>query len=204
MATTVATTRAKTRRNADSVPGETGIWILVLVDLMFFAAIFGVFMVERGNAPAVFDQSRAQLVVGWGAVNTLILLTSSLTMALAVRSVRQGALVQARRLVAVTAAFGVWFVVNKAIEWTAEIGAGHIPNENHFFLMYYTSAGIHLLHVLIGLVVLAYLYLAITRDIRRGAGPSPILKRNTESGGVFWHFVDLLWVVLFAVLYLAV
>lgn len=184
------------------IPGELGIWIFILADLMFFSAIFGVFMIERSESPSVFEHSRDQLVLGWGAANTLILLNSSLAMALAVRSIHGGNLVRGRRYIVVTALFGAWFVVNKSIEWTTEVGAGHVPTENHFFLMYFTSAGIHLLHVLIGLVVLTYLFLATTRALRSGIGAGPVLCRNTETGGLFWHFVDLVWVVLFAILYL--
>ncbi|QTJ70725.1 cytochrome c oxidase subunit 3 (plasmid) [Rhodococcus sp. ZPP] len=198
---------ASTRRGgavASRVPGEAGLWVFLLLDLLFFASIFGTFMVERSNEPEVFDASRANLEIAWGAANTVILLTSSLAMAFAVRCVHNGALVQGRRFVAAAAGLGVWFLLNKGLEWGAEIRAGHVPTENKFFLMYFTSAGIHLLHVFIGLSVLAYLYAAITRDLRRGKGASPVLQRNTEAGGVYWHLVDMLWVVLFALLYLTV
>ncbi|NMO91579.1 cytochrome c oxidase subunit 3 [Actinomycetospora sp. TBRC 11914] len=186
------------------IPGEVGIWVFLLIDFLFFGAIFGVFMVERASDPVTFAHSSRELAVGWGALNTLVLLTSSMSMAYALRFIRSGALRAARRMLLVTGLMGAWFVVDKAFEWTSVLRAGHVPVENQFFYLYFTVTGVHLMHVLIGLVVLGYLYLATGRELGRRAAPSRLLRRNSESGAAYWHFVDLLWLVLFAILYLVV
>jgi nitric oxide reductase NorE protein len=94
-------------------------------------------------------------------------------------------------------ACGIGFVVSKAFEWGGKIQAGITLNSNEFYIFYYMLTGIHLLHVLIGLIVLGYL---IARSRRPDPGTSYVLVM--EGGGAFWHLVDLLWIVLFALLYL--
>ncbi len=196
----IPSTRPSTRR----IPGEPGLWLFLVLDMTFFAVIFGTFMYERAQQPELFATSRETLTIAWGAANTFVLLTSSLVVALALRCVREGALQAAERLTAIGVALGAVFVTNKAIEWGVKIDAGHVPLENTFFQLYYTAAGVHLLHVLIGISVLLYLRHAIGRARRRGSTASPTVIRNFESGAIYWHMVDLLWVVLFALLYLAI
>ncbi|MGV9799221.1 cytochrome c oxidase subunit 3 [Mycobacterium sp. NPDC003449] len=183
--------------------GEVGIWVFILLDLLFFTAVFGVFMFERAKAPELFDFSRAQLHVDWGAANTVVLLTSSLTVALTIRCIRQNDFLRARGFIGGTAALGLMFIALKVFEWASEIGAGHVPTENSFFLMYFMTTGLHFIHVLIGLSVLAYMHIAIRRAEHRSDIVPPVLRRNTESGAAFWHFIDLIWVILFAIFYLS-
>ena len=178
------------------IPGEVGIWVFILGDMLAFALFFGVFMVERGADPGAFDASRRSLSVGFAVANTLLLLTSSLFVVMAVRAIRRGERALAPRLVLLAAACGGAFVINKALEYGAKLDAGITPATDDFFMFFYMLTGIHLLHVLIGLVVLAVLW----RIARRSPRPSD--QRHFEVGASYWHMVDLLWIVLFPLLYL--
>ena len=179
------------------VPGEPGVWILLFGDMLVFAVFFVLFMYQRALAPELFDASRHTLNVGIGLANTFILLTSSLFVVTAVRAVRARARAAARTLLAGALVCGLAFVGLKVVEYSTKIGDGHVPTENSFYMYYYVLTGLHLLHVLIGIVVLLSLLFAA-----RVAEPSPTRMAFIEGGGCFWHLVDLLWIVLFPLLYL--
>lgn len=180
------------------VPGEPGIWVFILGDMLMFGVFFGAFLVQRGQDPALFAQSREALTVGVGAANTLVLLTSSLFVATAVRAHRTGRRADARRLVALAGACAAIFAAIKVSEWIVELDAGHDPGENLFFTYYFVLTGVHFLHLVIGSVVLACWW----RLLRRPPGPAGE-RRLVECSASYWHMVDLLWVVLFPVLYLS-
>lgn len=179
------------------IPGEEGIWVFVLGDMTVFALFFGTFMYSRGKSREAFAQAHADLHLALGTVNTVLLLGSSLLVALAVHQVLAGRNTQAPRLFTGALCCGVGFVVVKAIEWTALFRAGNGVGSGEFFSYYFVFTGIHLVHVLIGLVIVSRL-VALTRR--------PALEAKQiqlcETGGIFWHMVDLLWVVLFALFYL--
>ncbi len=184
-------TRART-----AVPGESGIWIVVLGDLALFVVLFGLFLYYRDRQPAVFAASQAQLHTQFGLADTLLLVTSSLAVAAGVREHRTGRPDGARWALLVAVALGGLFVVSKVTEWTTEATAGHVPLSNDFFSLYFVLTGLHLLHVLLGLGALA-----IARAIARHATPGPHDAALICSCAVFWHLVDLLWLFLFALLY---
>lgn len=183
-------------RRAGHMPGEEGVWVFIFGDLLVFAAFFITYAVERAGAPVLFGQSQALLDRGLGLLNTLLLLTSSWFVAQAVLAVRRED-PRARRLILGGIALGAGFVVVKAFEYGAKISAGITLNTNGFFIFYYMFTAIHLIHVLIGLGVLVFLFSRFDRAGRFQAG-MPLI----EGGGAFWHLVDLLWIVLFALLYL--
>jgi nitric oxide reductase NorE protein len=160
---------------------------------------FILLLTYRAEEPALFSSSQRSLDQFVGALNTLLLLTSSLFMALAVKSVRSGtpSARSAPRLIAAAALLGLGFVIVKAFEWSARFAAGQTISTNDFFMFYFMYTGIHLLHVLLGLIVLTLLFL-----VSRRPSPDAHAVRLVESGGIFWHLVDLLWVVLFALFYL--
>ncbi|WP_354701176.1 Quinol oxidase subunit 3 [Paraconexibacter sp. AEG42_29] len=185
--------------SASRVPGEAGIWVFLLGDMTMFGVFFVAFLVQRGQNPELFADSREALTVGVGAVNTLVLLTSSLLVALAVRAHRLGRRADSRRLVALTALCGAVFAAVKVAEWVTKLDAGHHPGDDLFFTYYYLLTGIHFLHVIIGAGVLAYWH----RLLRRPAGVPEGERRAVECCASYWHMVDLLWVVIFPVLYLS-
>jgi nitric oxide reductase NorE protein len=179
------------------IPGEEGIWVLVLGDMTVFALFFGTFMYSRAKNPASFAQGHADLHVALGTINTVLLLTSSLLVAMAVQRVRAGRHFAAPRLFTGAVACGIGFVIVKAIEWTHLFATGKSVGSGEYFSYYFMFTGIHLLHVLIGLAFLGRL-IALTRRDELGDKPA----RLCETGGIFWHMVDLLWIVLFALFYL--
>ncbi|WP_371744176.1 cytochrome c oxidase subunit 3 [Mycobacterium sp. DL592] len=165
--------------------------------MLVFAVFFATFMVERSKAPVIFDIARKTLHLNIGLVNTLVLLTSSLFVVAAVGAIRTGARAIAARALLAAIGCGVMFVALKITEYVLLASDGHTPGDNHFYLYYFILTGLHLLHVLIGIVVLVLL-LTQTRRVDLSATRLAVI----EGGGCFWHLVDLLWIVLFPLLYL--
>lgn len=184
----------RTRR----LPAETGIWVFVAGDLVAFGFFFVVYLAYRADQPALFAQSQRALSSDLGAVNTLLLLTSSLFVVLAVRATFAADRRVAPRLVLAAIACGVGFGVVKIFEYHLEIVGNHTPGTNHFFLLYFILTGLHLVHLVIGLGVLTLLWTLA----RRADELSPMGKSVIESCAAFWHLVDLLWIVIFPLLYL--
>ena len=179
------------------VPAEEGIWILICGDLLVFSLFFITLLYHRGQNLGVFNASAAQLSQAYGALNTVLMLSSSWFVALALRAARSN---QGRRsAVCYGLAFlcGVGFASVKVFEYGGKIRAGITVNTNDFFMYYYVFTGIHLAHVVLGMGVLSTLAL-----YSRSGGFTAAKIRNLESGSIFWHLVDLLWIVLFALLYL--
>ncbi|MEU4314197.1 cytochrome c oxidase subunit 3 [Nocardia sp. NPDC024068] len=176
------------------LPGDGHMWVMVLGDLLIFGAYFLIFMVHRALAPREFLAAQQHLNLDLGTLNTLILLTSSWFVARSVQAVRAGAFDRGLRRIYAGAGLGVVFMGIKACEWSAESGAGHTFSANEFFTFYYMLTGVHLFHVALGLLILG----VVVRELR-----DPRRRRITvaESGAVYWHMVDLLWIVIFGLLY---
>lgn len=179
------------------VPGEEGIWVFVLGDMTVFALFFATFMYSRGKNPGRFAHDHGSILLPLGTVNTVALLTSSLLVALGVARVVAGRHASATRLFAGGLGCGLLFVVVKAIEWSRLFTEGLSVGSGEFFSYYFIFTGIHLGHVIIGLVVLTRLT-GVSRRVELAAKDI----RLCETGAIFWHMVDLLWVVLFALFYL--
>lgn len=179
------------------LPGAEGIWALIGADAIVFAILFASFMVERRDNPAVFEAGRQALNPNLGGIDTLILLTSSWTVALAIQALRRNAGQQMPGLLLGGVLTGVLFAVSKAIEYAGKISQGITPATNDFFMWYFVLTGIHLLHVLLGTALLAFVW----TGARRGAFGSANLV-VPESVASFWHLVDLVWIMLFPLLYL--
>ncbi|WP_370501047.1 cytochrome c oxidase subunit 3 [Mycolicibacterium sp. jd] len=179
------------------IPGEEGIWVFVLGDMVIFALFFGTFMYSRATNPEVFAQDHGSLSTVLGTVNTVLLLTSSLLVVLGVQGVMSRAHRAAPRLFGAALLCGLGFIGVKAAEWSHLFAAGKSVGAGEYFSYYFMFTGIHLLHVVLGCAVLVKLIV----DARR-----PTLSGQQimlcEAGGIFWHMVDLLWVVLFALFYL--
>jgi nitric oxide reductase NorE protein len=175
--------------------GDLNVWIFVLGDMVFFGAYFVIFMVYRHQEKAVFLASQQHLSLIAGALNTIVLLTSSRFVALAVNAARRGEYERSRRLISYGGLCGVAFIAIKAFEWAHEVSHGFTLVRNDFFMFYFMLTGVHLFHVLLGLVILMVVY----RELR---SPESCRSWIVESGAVYWHMVDLLWVGIFALLYL--
>jgi nitric oxide reductase NorE protein len=199
MSTALAGSRSSTpepsRRH--HVPGESGIWVFILGDMVVFAIMFATYLYYRGKDVALFNISQLRLNPDFGLVNTLLLLASSLLVVLAVGLVRAGNHRPARALILGAIGCGLAFSVLKVIEYSSKIDAGITPQTNQFFMFYFVLTGLHWFHLAIGLAVLGYMYFSARRtalDINQFAW--------FEGAGCYWHMVDLLWIVLFPLLYL--
>ena len=186
-----------TRTTERRIPGEEGIWVFVLGDMTVFALFFATFMYSRGKNPQSFAAGHADLHVALGTVNTVLLLSSSLMVALGVQRVLGSRHRDATRLFTGAIGCGAGFVAVKAIEWTQLFSEGKGVGSGEYFSYYFVFTGIHLMHVLIGLAILGRLVVLTRRPAIEGKQ-----RQLCETGGIFWHMVDLLWVVLFALFYL--
>ncbi len=179
------------------LPGDSGVWTFIIADMGAFAMFFIVFSAGRMASPEVFEESRRHLDVTLGLLNTLILLTSSLFMVRAVEAARAGGRGDVRRNLAFTMLIGSGFAVTKIIEYKAKIAAGIGLTTNEFFTYYFAFTGIHFLHFLIGIAALAMMQMKARQDVLDDR-----FRRWIESVGCYWHMVDLLWIMLFPMLYL--
>jgi len=193
-----ATRRDPEARGAGRVPGEPGTWVLVLGEMTLFLALFVAFLVGRADDPELFAAGTDRLEVGFGLADTAILLTSSLLVAAAVRLHRAGRPVPAARSAAAAGLCALLFVVSKAVEWAGHAGDGDGPTADPFWTLYYTVTGMHLLHVLVGSLGLVLLH----RRVRRPTG-GPGDRVVIEGAASYWHMVDLLWVLILPLVYLA-
>jgi nitric oxide reductase NorE protein len=179
------------------IPGEEGIWVFVLGDMTVFALFFATFMYSRVKNPHIFARDHTTLLLSLGTVNTVALLSSSILVAIGVARVLGGRHVDAPRLFAGALGLGLLFVVVKVVEWARLFTEGKGVGSGEFFSYYFMFTGIHLGHVVIGLVILARLI-----AVSRRQEVTDRQRTFCETGGIFWHMVDLLWVVLFALFYL--
>lgn len=179
------------------LPGETGVWMFIIGDVLVFSLLFSVFVYDRSQEVALFVEQQQLLNQTLGLLNTVLLLTSSWLVALAVHGARAGQLPRARGCFVLAILCGIGFVVIKYFEWGEKIAANLTIETNNFFMYYYLMTGIHLMHMVIGIGVLIFLW-QFVRDAKFDAQGVGVL----ESGACFWHLVDILWIALFALLYL--
>jgi nitric oxide reductase NorE protein len=183
-----------TTRSQKHLPGDSHMWVMVLGDLVIFGTYFLIFMIHRTMKPADFLAAQQHLDITIGVVNTLVLLTSSLFIAHSVHAARAGEYDRAQRLTYLGGACGVLFILIKAYEWRVEIAGGYTLPSNDFFMFYFMLTGVHLFHVCLGLLILG----VVVRELRN---PRRRRMSMVESGAVYWHMVDLLWIVIFGLLY---
>jgi cytochrome c oxidase subunit III len=193
------------QREADTL----GMWVFLATEIMFFGGLFTVYVIYHWAYPEAFAHGSQHLDLWWGAINTGVLLTSSLTMALAVRAAHASMQATLFRLLVTTAACGVLFLFIKGIEYHHKFvdrlvpgiafhyASPDAPHVELFFWIYFGLTGLHGIHVLVGIVLLSVLA-ARTGQGRAGArNPMPV-----EICGLYWHFVDIVWVFLYPLLYL--
>jgi nitric oxide reductase NorE protein len=179
--------------------GDGGVWVFITADVCMFGLFFTIFIWERFHKVALFEQSRQLLDPNIGLLNTLFLLTSSWFMVGAVHSAREGRHQAVLLFLALTMLAGSGFAVSKIIEYSHKAHMGISMLTNDFFMYYFIFTGIHYLHFWIGMLVLGILWFKARRC------PVPSDRECLlwiESGGCYWHMVDLLWLVLFPLLYL--
>jgi len=186
-----------------------GMWVFLVTEILFFGGLFVTYLVYRNWYPGAFAAASHEMVVWAGTLNTAVLITSSLTMAFAVRAAQLGDRRALVLLLAITMALGTVFLGVKAFEYRTEFVEHHVPGPGFefaepyakqaqiFFSLYFLMTGLHALHMIIGIGVLAVLlWWSMRRPMTRVHGS------RIEIGGLYWHFVDIVWIFLFPLLYL--
>jgi cytochrome c oxidase subunit 3 len=175
-----------------------GIWLFLASEVMLFGALFSSYVLLRLGA-AAWPHGYERLNILLGSVNTAILVASGLTMTMSRTSLASGRLQRFRRTMTLTVALGCVFLVIKGFEYAAEVGRGFVPGESTFMAVYFTLTGLHGLHVLGGIVVCCYMLgpggTMWTTDPARFA-------HRADIAGLYWYFVDLVWIIIFPLLYL--
>ena len=184
----------------EPLPVEAGVWVVVLGELCVFTLFFTTFLYYRALSPELFDSSRATLSQGLGAVNTLLLLTSSWCVASAVRTLRNAG-ERKRALPRFVGAVicGAAFVVVKVFEYGGAFNSGVNVLTDDFFMFYFMLTGIHLLHLLVGMALLGATILHLRASL---ATDGAISETLVGFASCFWHMLDIVWIVLFPLLYL--
>lgn len=182
------------------IPGDPGVWILILGDLLVFALLFFFFTYDHARSREFFNSAQAELNQAYGAINTLFLLTSSWCIATALKFAQQGEREQCVRFTVATLLCGLGFVAVKVLEYVEKINSGITILTNDFFMYYFMLTGIHFFHVMIGMGVVAYMW----RKVRNEQAPISDSLLVFETGASYWHMVDLLWIVIFYLLYLMI
>ncbi len=175
-------------------PGGILIWIIIFLELITFG-IAMIAMAYYGRQEAMsFHESRLQLSATYGLINTIFLLTSGLFMAAAVNEFKKGQFLKARQYTGLAMVLGLLFLILKSIEYNAKIDSGLTMGYNTFFNFYWLLTLFHVVHVIVGLVILSFFFVGIKNR-------STALE-DLEAGAAFWHMCDLIWILLFPVIYL--
>lgn len=182
-------------------------WLFLFTELILFGGLFLVYAVYRFQHPDAFKLAATELDTLVGTVNTIILLTSSLTVVLSITAIREGKKHLAQVMLTMTQVLAFAFLVNKYFEWSHKFAVGIYPKspdlvnkpagEILYFGLYFTMTGLHALHVIIGMAILGVMMFFIAKD--------RITKDNfvrLEAGGLYWHLVDIIWIFLFPLFYL--
>lgn len=181
-------------RSATGVPtGRLGVWWVLASEIVIFGGLLGAYIMHRIGHPEWASQA-IHTNMWAGAFNTLVLLSSSLSAVLAHQAAEEGNGRKAARLLLGTVAGGAVFLIVKSVEWTHEIRSGFTITSNMFWSFYYTAAGLHGLHVLAGMVIMLFVAAAAARNRN---------LHHVENVGIYWHFVDIVWIFLFPLLYIA-
>jgi cytochrome c oxidase subunit 3 len=187
-----------------------GMWVFLVTEIMFFGGLFMVYIVYRHLSPAGFQEASFELSRMWGTTNTAVLICSSLTMALAVRAAQTS---QSRgtqlTFLLITMAFGLVFLGIKGIEYYDKFAHHHVPGpyfhwDGHypkaaeqFYSLYFAMTGLHALHMIIGIGIMTVIAIMAWRRTFDAEYYTPV-----EVAGLYWHFVDIVWIFLFPLLYL--
>jgi len=186
-------TIATTRSAMNIATGKLAVWWVLVSEIVVFGGVLVSYVMHRLAHPE-WGLQAANTHLWLGAFNTLVLLSSSLSAVLAHQAAEQGKGPKAARLLFATIGGGATFLIVKAFEWTGEIRHGFTIQSGGFWSYYYTAAGIHATHVLAGMLIMVW--------VARSALKNQDLHR-VENVGIYWHFVDIVWIFLFPLLYIA-
>ena len=192
----------------DDVGSKLGMWLFLVTEMVLFGGLFIAYSYMRHRYPAEFHHGGAELNVTLGVINTLVLLTSSLTVVLSIVAIQRGEKKSVMGFLSTTIGLGFVFLVIKSFEWAAKFQHGLYPNAPHlatlppgeqvFFGLYFVMTGLHGLHVIAGMAVLTWILRKVAKDeVRQDR------YIHLENGGLYWHLVDVIWIFLLPLFYLA-
>jgi len=194
-------------QHRDDIGSRMGMWIFIFTELLLFGGLFLVYAIYRNEYSEQFHNAAAELNTIFGAINTVILLVSSMTVAMSITAMQKGNKKLALILVAVTILAALGFLVNKYFEWGHKIHLGIYPGselimkfdrgELIFFGLYYFMTGLHGFHIIVGMILLTTIFFKI-KSGKINSHDYVLL----ENGGLYWHLVDLIWIFLFPLMYL--
>jgi len=193
----MTTIAAQSRFNTGIYHGKLGMWIFLASEIMFFSGFFGAFIVLRNLNIDVFTQSAHQLDKAVATINTAVLISSSLTMALSHLALERGNEAKFRLFLGITILCAFGFLGIKTYEYAAKFSQDIYPWTNTFFASYFTMTGFHALHVIGGLIPMLWM---LGKSMFKGYPRE--MHYRVETLGLYWHFVDLVWIFLFPTLYL--
>ena len=188
---------------------KMGMWIFLLTEILLFGGLFVAYGIFRAWNPDMFYNAHKFLDVTLGTLNTIVLITSSLTMALAIRSMQVDKKNQTVFFLILTLLFAIVFLVVKYFEYSHKIELGQLPgkfytfsgvegaNPHIFFSIYFSMTGLHAIHVIIGMLVIIWVLLKTVKNKFSSDYYTPL-----EMTGLYWHLVDMIWIFLFPLLYL--
>lgn len=178
-------------------PGDLAIWLFIFAELLAFGIFFLSYAFARAHNVELFNESQQHLNRESGAVNTVVLITSSYFVVRAVAAIREGLSRQCAHWLSAAIGLGGVFLVIKLFEFQAKFSAGISLSTNTFYMFYLSLTIFHFMHVILGMVILA----AVMLKARRG-GYSAEHHTGVETGASYWHMVDLLWIILFPLVYI--
>ncbi len=181
----------------EDLPGDFAIWIFIFAEMLAFGVMFVAYAFARAKYVELFNASQLTLSRTSGAINTLVLITSSYFVVRGVSAVKQGMNKQCARWLTGAIVLGGIFIVIKMVEFNAKFDAGITMSTNNFYMFYLSLTFFHFMHVLMGMVILS----VIIMKARRG-GYSAQDYVGVETGASFWHMVDFLWIILFPLIYI--
>lgn len=193
----------------DAYGKKLGMWLFLFTEVLLFGGLFIVYAAYRFINPEAFHEGSGELNMIVGAINTVFLLTSSLTVAQSITAIQKGEIKKSINYILITIGFALAFMVNKYFEWKAKYDHGLFPGMEHFkelstgetqfFNLYFFMTGLHAIHVIVGAVLL----LIIAWYIKKGT-----INQDRyiylENGGLYWHLVDVIWIYLFPLFYLII
>ncbi|RUT76964.1 cytochrome c oxidase subunit 3 family protein [Marinobacter sp. NP-6] len=188
---------AQKRCQSLRLPGDKDVWVFIIGELMMFGAFFITYIIYRVDNVALYNESQQLLSSTLGTLNTLFLITSSWAVMLAVKSVKHNRHKKGQRQLLAAILFAIGFIVVKYFEYSEKLDAGYGLTTNEFFMFYYVFTMVHLAHVIGGGIILTVLWF----NMRAGNYHSRRM-RGLETGACYWHLVDLVWIVMFPLLYL--
>jgi nitric oxide reductase NorE protein len=177
-------------------PGGILMWIIIYLELITFGAVLLAMVFYGKDEPELFHESRLQLNTTFGAINTLFLLVSGFFMALTVVALKANNLSKSKLYLKLTMLGGLLFLGLKTVEYLDKIDAGLTMGYNTFFSFYWMLTLFHVIHVLVGLVILASVFYTMSKNSEK------LVLEDVEASATFWHMCDLIWLLLFPVIYL--